>query len=102
MTTTTPQVPRHANDQPAQTPPNKSHNVATAAFFVIGCAVLICCALAITHLDEWADDYGQVPVFVAFFIVMSLAGRWFWAGADAAITWLKKRHHPGRPYSSSA
>lgn len=33
---------------------------------------------------------GQISVFLAFFLLMSLAGRWFWAGCDAIIGRLRR------------
>lgn len=97
MTTTSQQPTRHAEHLPRQEAPSRGgqheagSQITTLLLFVVGCLLLIGCALAITHLGGWADDYGQVFVFVAFFIVMSLAGRWFWFGADTALTWVKSR-----------
>ena len=65
--------------------------VIKAVFFVIGCALLVACAFALDRLGAWSADHGRVWVFLAFFLVMSLGGRWFWAGADAAIGWVKAR-----------
>jgi hypothetical protein len=65
--------------------------VIKAVFFVIGCALLVGCAFALDRLGAWSADYGRVWVFLGFFLVMSLGGRWFWAGADAATRWVKAR-----------
>ena len=58
----------------------------TLVLFVVGCVVLVVAAVATTHLNEWMDRWGTVPVFLVFFLVMSIAGRWFWAGADAIVS----------------
>ncbi|MFT4085738.1 MAG: hypothetical protein QM658_01055 [Gordonia sp. (in: high G+C Gram-positive bacteria)] len=53
--------------------------------FLAGCALLIAAAASITRMSEWAVRWGQIPVFLVFFLVMSLAGRWFWGGIDALV-----------------
>lgn len=90
MTTTTQPPRRHAQ---AHTPLTATTPIAptTILLFTLGVILLICCALAITHLDKWAEEHGQILVFVAFFIIMSLAGRWFWGGIDAALTRIRSR-----------
>lgn len=60
-------------------------------FFLVGCALLVGCAFAIDKLGQWSADHGQVWVFLGFFLVMSLGGRWFWSGADAGLGWVKDR-----------
>lgn len=64
---------------------------AKVVFFLVGCALLVGCAFAIDKLGQWSADYGQVWVFLGFFLVMSLGGRWFWSGADAGLGWVKYR-----------
>ncbi|GAB08553.1 hypothetical protein GOARA_012_01040 [Gordonia araii NBRC 100433] len=59
--------------------------VGTLIVWILGCAVLVVAAVCLPRLSEWADRYGSIPVFLGFFLVMSLAGRWFWAGTDAII-----------------
>ncbi|WP_234974328.1 hypothetical protein [Williamsia sterculiae] len=54
--------------------------------FVLGCVLLVLCAWALGHwIPRWTRDYGSVLVFLGLFLVMSIAGRWFWAGIDAAL-----------------
>ncbi|MEH3154009.1 MAG: hypothetical protein PGN29_01205 [Gordonia paraffinivorans] len=70
-----------------------SHTAATAMTtawrwisFVLGCVLLVLCAWALsTRLQQWSHDYGGILVFLVFFLIMSIAGRWFWAGIDAAL-----------------
>ncbi|WHU46567.1 hypothetical protein QNM97_21710 [Gordonia sp. L191] len=60
--------------------------------FLVGCVVLVLAAANLSNLGEWSDRWGVIPVFLVFFLVMSIAGRWFWAGADAilgALMWGK-------------
>lgn len=66
-------------------------SVATMILFVVGAVLLVVAGASLTHLPEWADRWGQIPVFVVFFLLMSLAGRWFWAGIDAIIAGIKGR-----------
>lgn len=100
MTTTVPGAAsaRHTAaevEAPAMREPNDdAHDgvswvVMKAVLFVVGCALLVACAFALDRLGAWSADYGRVWVFLGFFLVMSLGGRWFWAGADAAIGWVK-------------
>ncbi|GAC67317.1 hypothetical protein [Gordonia soli] len=56
-----------------------------AALFVAGCALLVLAAANLTHLTEWSQRWGQIPVFLGFFLLMSIAGRWFWTGTDAIL-----------------
>ncbi|GAC69559.1 hypothetical protein [Gordonia soli] len=56
-----------------------------AVLFVAGCVLLVLAAANLTHLGEWSHRWGQIPVFLVFFLVMSIAGRWFWVGADAVL-----------------
>ena len=54
--------------------------------FALGCALLVGCAWALSsRLQQWSHDYGSMLVFLVFFLIMSIAGRWFWAGIDAAL-----------------
>ncbi|MGZ8178048.1 hypothetical protein ACXVUM_08945 [Williamsia sp. SKLECPSW1] len=54
--------------------------------FVLGCVLLVLCAWALSsRLQQWSHDYGGMLVFLVFFLIMSIAGRWFWAGIDAAL-----------------
>jgi len=80
--TTTSSGPAHA----APTDTRGRHAVVTkAALFVAGCILLILAAANLDHLGEWSQRWGQVPVFLGFFLLMSIAGRWFWTGADAIL-----------------
>ncbi|WP_439030884.1 hypothetical protein [Gordonia terrae] len=56
-----------------------------AALFVAGCTLLVLAAANLTHLAQWSDRWGQIPVFLGYFLLMSIAGRWFWTGADAIL-----------------
>ncbi len=54
--------------------------------FVIGTVVLVLCAWALgSKVPQWTRDHGTMLVFLSFFLIMSIAGRWFWKGIDAAL-----------------
>lgn len=63
----------------------------TMVLFLIGCAVLVAAAALITELPGWADRWGQIPVFLVFFLVMAIGGRWFWTGVDALIAAFRRQ-----------
>ncbi|MEJ9078426.1 hypothetical protein WKY82_08390 [Gordonia malaquae] len=62
---------------------NRSVSVWTMLGFIAGCAILIVAAINLPNLGRWGDEHGNVLVFLCFFLVMSIGGRWFWAGVDA-------------------
>ncbi|WP_312029338.1 hypothetical protein [Gordonia paraffinivorans] len=80
----------HRAVEPAQPKPPKHTETRTWVLFALGCVLLVLIAANLTHLSEWAVRWGQIPVFLAFFLLMSLAGRWFWAGCDAIIGRLRR------------
>jgi hypothetical protein len=67
----------------------KSVPVGTMVLFLFGCGLLVAAALNISNLGPWGERYGEVWVFLGFFLVMSIGGRWFWAGVDAIIAALR-------------
>lgn len=64
---------------------SRSVPVLTVVLFLAGCVVMVVAAANIGNLNGWADRWGQVLVFLVFFLVMAIGGRWFWAGVDALI-----------------
>ena len=64
---------------------DRSVSVWTVLLFLLGCALLVVAAMNLMNLGPWAAEYGQVLVFLGFFLVMSIAGRWFWGGIDAMV-----------------
>jgi hypothetical protein len=59
-----------------------------------GFVLLIVGFAALPHLAAWTQEWGTIPVYLTYFLVMSIAARLFWGGADpllaaakAAITW---------------
>ena len=87
--TTTPDTP--TDDQQPSAVGAGGASLWTWVLFVIGCVLLVVIAATLTRLPDWADRYGQIPVFLGFFLTMSLAGRWFWTGIDTLLTRLR---HP--------
>ncbi len=59
--------------------------LSTVVLFLVGCVILVVAAVNIANLSSWSVRYGDIPVFLTFFLVMSIGGRWFWGGVDAAI-----------------
>ena len=59
--------------------------VLKVVLFLVGCVLLVLAAANLSNLGEWSDRWGVIPVFLVFFLVMSIAGRWFWAGADVIL-----------------
>ncbi|WKY55126.1 hypothetical protein [Nocardia seriolae] len=43
------------------------------------------------RMPGWADDYGAILVYLAFFLYMSIAGRLTWWGIDALREQAKSR-----------
>ncbi|KAA8888826.1 hypothetical protein F3087_07390 [Nocardia colli] len=69
--------------------PNK---VALAPIALLAGLFLLIAAFA--HLDRmpgWADDYGAILVYLAFFLYMSIAGRLTWWGIDTLAALVKAR-----------
>lgn len=64
---------------------------AAIAALVIGLGMLIVAFANLNRLAGWADDYGTVLVYLAFFLVMSIAGRLFWWGTDTVIGAFRNR-----------
>ncbi|MFW0791581.1 hypothetical protein [Gordonia sp. CPCC 205333] len=60
--------------------------VLKVVLFLAGTILLIVAAANLTNLSGWSDRWGAIPVFLVFFLVMSIAGRWFWTGADAIVS----------------
>lgn len=56
---------------------------------LVGLAMLVAGFAVITSLPDWVNQWGTVPVYLTYFLYMSLAGRLFWRGADAAWAALK-------------
>ncbi|MBB4133646.1 hypothetical protein [Gordonia humi] len=73
---------------------DRSVSVWTMLLFIAGCAILVIAAWNLPNLARWGDDYGTVLVFLAFFMVMSIGGRWFWGGVDAIWSAVRGKDQP--------
>ncbi|MFW0790426.1 hypothetical protein [Gordonia sp. CPCC 205333] len=73
---------------PPPAPADKADGIPVlkVVLFVAGTALLIVAAANLNHMGDWTTRWGQIPVFLVFFLIMSLAGRWFWTGADAIVS----------------
>ncbi|APB01719.1 hypothetical protein NS506_07700 [Nocardia seriolae] len=49
---------------------------------VLGLVLLIVAFANLNRMPGWADDYGAVLVYLAFFLYMSIAGRLTWWAID--------------------
>lgn len=74
-----------AQTDTAEADQQRSVPVMTVVLFLAGCVVMVLAAANITNLSEWADRWGQILVFMVFFIVMAVGGRWFFGGIDAFL-----------------
>lgn len=67
-------------------------NVALAPVALLAGLFMLIAAFA--HLDRipgWADDYGTLLIYLAFFLYMSITGRLTWWGVDTIYAQLKAR-----------
>ncbi|GAB2553470.1 hypothetical protein [Nocardia heshunensis] len=58
---------------------------------MLGVLLLIVAFANLNRMPDWADDYGAVLVYLAFFLYMSIAGRLTWWGIDALREQLEGR-----------
>ncbi|WP_306365688.1 hypothetical protein [Nocardia sp. CC227C] len=49
---------------------------------VLGLLLLVVAFANLNRMPSWADDYGAVLVYLAFFLYMSIAGRLTWWAID--------------------
>ncbi|WP_228800690.1 hypothetical protein [Nocardia terpenica] len=56
---------------------------------VAGLALVIAAFAVMNRIPGWADDHGAIPVYLAFFVYMSIAGRLTWWGVDTLIDRVK-------------
>ncbi|MBF6183374.1 hypothetical protein [Nocardia otitidiscaviarum] len=49
---------------------------------VLGLVLLIVAFANLNQMPGWADDYGAILVYLAFFLYMSIAGRLTWWSID--------------------
>lgn len=56
-----------------------------ALTLVAGLALLAVVFANLDRVADWATEHGKVRVYLGFFLVMSIAGRLFWWGADALM-----------------
>lgn len=58
---------------------------------VLGLVLLIVAFANLDRMPGWAQDYGTVGVYLAFFLYMSIAGRLTWWGIDTLRDQTKTR-----------
>ncbi|MCV7254640.1 hypothetical protein H7J86_20975 [Mycobacterium hackensackense] len=62
-----------------------------------GLGMLVAGFAVITALPGWVTHWGTVAVYLTYFLYMSIAGRLFWKGTDAAWAAIKPRTTPAAP-----
>jgi NhaP-type Na+/H+ or K+/H+ antiporter len=72
--------------------------VKAALALAAGLVLLVLVFANLDHLGEWADRYGTIWVYLGYFLVLSIAGRLFWSGADTLVAAIiPARNHPDAP-----
>ncbi|MDV7245372.1 MULTISPECIES: hypothetical protein [Rhodococcus] len=72
--------------------------VKAALALAAGLVLLVVVFANLDHLGEWADRYGTIWVYLGYFLVLSIAGRLFWSGADTLVAAIiPARNHPDAP-----
>lgn len=56
-----------------------------ALSLIAGLALLAVVFANLDRVADWAAEHGRVWVYLGFFLVMSIAGRLFWWGADTLL-----------------
>ncbi|MBF6183358.1 hypothetical protein [Nocardia otitidiscaviarum] len=82
MTDTTPATEAAATHraQPATQPINPT--LVAVGGLTLGLLLLVVVFANLNKIPGWADDYGAVLVYLAFFLYMSIAGRLTWWAID--------------------
>ncbi|WP_280432613.1 hypothetical protein [Nocardia brasiliensis] len=63
--------------------------VVAAGALTFGLVLLLVAFANLDRMPSWADNYGAILVYLAFFLYMSIAGRLTWWGIDTIYTRLK-------------
>ncbi|MFF3223686.1 hypothetical protein ACFYV7_12915 [Nocardia suismassiliense] len=110
-TTSAPRTPGHratpdAGTRSATTPTHNTdrtgaNNTGDSSVFAvlalaIGVGMLIAAFVTLDRVPGWADDYGAILVYLAFFLYMSIAGRLTWWAIDTLLAKAKNVRGSGR------
>lgn len=79
--------------QSAHTAAESDNTTPAILALVVGFAMLIAAFATLDYVPGWAEDYGTILVYLAFFLYMSIAGRLTWWGIDTVYARL--RHDRG-------
>ncbi|NNH72971.1 hypothetical protein HLB23_24445 [Nocardia uniformis] len=86
MTDTTPEItdraPSRAPSRAAAGPQPLNPTAVAGGALALGLLLLIVAFANLNRMPGWADDYGAILVYLAFFLYMSIAGRLTWWGID--------------------
>ncbi len=70
------------------------------AALLTGLVMLVIGFAVITTLPDWVTRWGNITVYLPYFLYMSIAGRLFWKGADATWEALKGTAAQQRSYKT--
>ncbi|MFI9400812.1 hypothetical protein [Nocardia sp. NPDC052316] len=76
-------------DRPARAGTEPNTALLAPLSVAAGLLMLIAAFATLHRMPGWADDYGAVLVYLAFFLYMSIAGRLTWWGIDTVYARLK-------------
>ncbi|GAB2532380.1 hypothetical protein [Nocardia heshunensis] len=79
------------NQRPASAPQPLNPTAIAAGSVALGLLLLIVAFANLNRMPGWADDYGAVLVYLAFFLYMSIAGRLTWWAIDSLREQIKAR-----------
>ncbi|MFI6170772.1 hypothetical protein ACIBCN_28585 [Nocardia sp. NPDC051052] len=79
-----------SNTQPLHAKGESDDGALAVPGFLVGLIMLIAAFATLDRMPDWADDYGAILVYLAFFLYMSIAGRLTWWGLDTFYARLKQ------------
>ncbi|MFI1918173.1 hypothetical protein [Nocardia sp. NPDC020380] len=91
MTDTAPSIETAASHRGDSATEPVNPTVVAIGGLALGSVLLIVAFANLNRMPGWADDYGAILVYLAFFLYMSIAGRLTWWGIDTLREQAKTR-----------
>ncbi|MFI1920546.1 hypothetical protein [Nocardia sp. NPDC020380] len=91
MTDTIPTVQSAVSPRAESTPEAVNPTAVALGGLVLGLLLLIVAFANLDRMPGWADDYGAILVYLAFFLYMSIAGRLTWWAIDTLREQVRNR-----------